>query len=79
MSSMFENAAAFNQDISSWNVYNVTNMNDMFRANSVFNKDITGWNTFNVTNYTNMFKDAAAMSTAFQQILITIIHQCCFF
>jgi surface protein len=42
--------ANFNQDISSWDVSNVTNMNYMFASGSSFNQDISSWDVSNVTN-----------------------------
>lgn len=40
----------FNEDISGWDVSNVTNMENMFRSQTIFNQNIGGWNTGNVTN-----------------------------
>ena len=50
---MFQGATAFNQDISGWNVSEVTNMSSMFQDASAFNQDISGWDISKVTNYTN--------------------------
>ena len=47
---MFQNARAFNQDISNWNTSNVTDMEMMFRGSSAFNQTLTNWNVNNVTN-----------------------------
>ena len=44
----------FNQDISSWDVSNVTTMNQMF-SNSSFNQDISSWDVSNVTSMVLMF------------------------
>ncbi|TQV86853.1 invasin domain 3-containing protein [Aliikangiella coralliicola] len=58
LSGMFYNAAALNQNISSWNTSTVTNMSSMFRGASIFNQDISSWNVANVSNFSNMFRDA---------------------
>ena len=46
--------AIFNQDISCWDVSNVTDMRCMFH-NSYFNHDISGWDVDNVEYYNNIF------------------------
>lgn len=38
MSNMFKNASGFNQNLNSWNVSNVKNVNGMFDGASSFNK-----------------------------------------
>ena len=45
----------FNQDISSWDVSNVTNMYQMLREADAFNQDIGDWDVSNVTNMYQMF------------------------
>lgn len=60
MASMFEDCAAFNQDISGWNTSAVTNMNRMFSGASAFNQDISGWNTGAVADMAFMFANASA-------------------
>ena len=40
----------FNQDLSNWNVSNVTDMLGMFSNCGVFNSDLSSWNVSNVTN-----------------------------
>ena len=52
MSGMFQGAAAFNGDLSGWDVRNVTNMRDMFEDAAAFNGDLSGWDVRNVTNMT---------------------------
>jgi len=54
MSSLFGGSFNFNQDISHWDVSNVTNMEGMF-AMSDFNQDIGNWDVSNVTNMKDMF------------------------
>ena len=63
MSSVFKLASSFNQDISNWDVDNVTRMDYMFRGTSNFNQDISSWNIDNVTNMDNMFQNANGLST----------------
>ena len=45
MQSMFRDAEAFNQNISNWDVSNVTDMSFMFYNAKNFNQDISNWDT----------------------------------
>ena len=47
-----------NQDISSWDVSNVTDMYSMFYNCYEFNQDISNWDVSNVTNMKEMFSGA---------------------
>ena len=58
MSSMFNRATNFNQDISSWDVSNVEDMSQLFRDARSFNQDISSWNVSNVKNMVQMFDGA---------------------
>ena len=49
----------FNQDISSWDVSNVTSMFFMFNHLESFNQDISAWDVGNVTDMTSMFYNAS--------------------
>ena len=53
----------FNQDISNWDVSNVTNMGLMFQYATVFNQDISSWSVENVTNCVN-FSLASTLTEA---------------
>ena len=52
----------FNQDISSWDVSNVTNMYEMFENASSFNQPIGNWDVSNVTNMYEMFENASSFN-----------------
>jgi surface protein len=58
MDNMFENATAFNGNISGWNVSMVTEMDRMFAGASVFNQDLSNWNTSSATTLQAMFNGA---------------------
>jgi surface protein len=62
MESMFSSASSFNQDISGWNVGNVTTMRGMFSEASAFNQPIGNWNVINVTKMDFMFNKATAFN-----------------
>ena len=59
MGGMFYNAAAFNGDVSGWNVSGVTSMWGMFYNAAEFNGDVSGWNVSGVTSMWGMFYNAA--------------------
>jgi len=48
----------FNQDIRSWDVSNVTIMENMFTLADSFNQDIGSWDVSNVETMTSMFQGA---------------------
>ena len=47
---MFRDAHEFNQDISSWDVSNVIDMNCMFCLIHDFNQDLSSWDVSSVSN-----------------------------
>ena len=48
--------AAFNSDISDWDVSSVTTFEGMFEGATSFNQDLSGWDTSSATNMDSMFK-----------------------
>ena len=62
MSRMFNNAASFNGDLSSWDVSNVEIMRLMFKSAASFNGDLSSWDVSGVTSMNNMFRDAASFN-----------------
>ena len=52
----------FNQDISTWDVSNVTNMYGMFYGASSFNQDLSAWDVSNVTDMNYMFENATSFN-----------------
>jgi surface protein len=62
MQGIFGSAFAFNQDLSSWDVGNVTNMENMFYSASAFNQPLNVWDTASVTNMRKMFDSATSFN-----------------
>ena len=46
--------AEFNDDISTWDTSNVTNMTDMFNGTGAFSQNISAWDTGMVTDINNI-------------------------
>ena len=74
MSSMFNGATNFNQNISNWNTSNVTNMVWMFWRASSFNQNISNWNVSNVTNMNEMFRQATNFNQNLSKWCVTKIR-----
>ena len=66
MVTLFQNETSFNQDISSWDMSNVTNTVFMFDGATAFNNggsnSINNWDVSNVTNMAEMFKNATSFN-----------------
>lgn len=63
MAFMFANATSLHEeDLSRWNVSNVTNMRGTFLNARSFNGNISTWNVANVTNTEQMFDGATAFN-----------------
>ena len=52
----------FNQDISSWDVSNITNMYLLFKDNPSFNQNISYWNTGSLTSLYLVFSGASSFN-----------------
>jgi surface protein len=62
MSNLFNNATTFNEDISSWDTSNVTDIGNMFSNATAFDKDISSWDTSNVEYMYGTFNNASAFN-----------------
>ena len=67
---MFKENHNFNDDISSWDVSNVTNMNSTFFRAYAFDQDLSNWDIINVTNFSNFAKDITFSTSNYDAILI---------
>lgn len=76
MSWIFEDYHTFNQDISSWDVSNVSNMTAMFNEASSFNKDISAWDVSNVIYMNNMFKGATSFNQDISGWDVSNVKEC---
>jgi surface protein len=59
---MFNQASAFNQDISGWNTAAVTNMDRMFESAISFNQNISGWCVSNITSEPVEFANSSVLT-----------------
>ena len=73
MDNMFEEATAFNGNISGWNVSNVTQMDRMFFNARVFNQDLSNWNTSSATTLQGMFNGATIFNNGLSAGLSSMI------
>ena len=82
MSSIFYNDGEeenFNQNISSWDVGNVTNMGSMFKFLESFNQDLSYWDVGNVTNMNRMFEGAFEFNQDLSSWDVDNVTECYFF
>merc|ERR1712183_573878 len=59
MTSMFQGAVVFDQDLDNWRVTKVTSFENMFQGAQLYNQDIDEWAVNAGTNFNNMFNGAA--------------------
>ncbi len=59
---LFYNREDFNQDLSNWDVSQVTDMSGLFLGAESFNQDLSNWDMLNVTDTKFMFHDATAFN-----------------
>ena len=62
MQQMFCRATSFNGDLSSWDVGQVTRMDDMFNGATSFNGDLSSWDVGQVTQMYGMFRGATSFN-----------------
>jgi surface protein len=62
MESMFFSNTVFNQDIGSWDVSNVANMNNMFWFADAFNQDLTQWCVSNISTIPDYFSAESGLA-----------------
>ena len=62
MRNLFHKNQVFNDNISKWDVRNVTNMSGMFYGASKFNQPLSNWNTSQVTKMSSMFREASSFN-----------------
>jgi hypothetical protein len=67
MKRAFNRRAWFNEDLSRWNVANVTDMSSKFYG-ATFNGDLSRWDVTNVTNMSWMFKGATLFNGGISQL-----------
>ncbi|WP_378178487.1 BspA family leucine-rich repeat surface protein [Aquimarina sp. SS2-1] len=59
---MFNDAASFDGDVTSWDVSTITNMSAMFRGATSFNQNLSSWDVTNVVNLRFMFENATSFN-----------------
>jgi len=78
MRSMFEQAHAFNGDVKSWCVGNVTHAGFMFHGALAFNGDLRSWIVLGIENCTHMFYGARSFNGDLSRwCLMHVTHMSC--
>ena len=68
MQGMFKDSSSFNQNISGWDVSNVSdNMREMFQGASSFNQPIGNWDVSKATSMNGMFANASSFNQDLSQ------------
>lgn len=62
LSGMFHRATSVNQDISHWDVSNITRMREMFMMATAFDQDLSDWNVSSVSDMSSMFNGASSFN-----------------
>ncbi len=77
MAQMFQQTAITNNDFTSWDTSNITDMGSLFRG-APFNGDISTWNTSNVTNMAGTFATGSFNGdiTAWDVSSVTTFNEC---
>lgn len=63
MENVFRNASNFNEDLSAWDVSQVTIMIDMFNGANSFNQSLNSWDVSKVLDMRGIFVDAKAFNS----------------
>jgi surface protein len=80
MEYMFYSASAFNRNIGSWNLSQVTNMNQMFQYVSVFNQSLCAWGPAIAQSQpfvTDMFSNTACSSQNAPNVTVLPVQPLC--
>ena len=67
---MLRNQTNYNEDLSSWNVSNVTDMANTFFGSTSFDQNLSTWDIANVTNFTNFSRNITFSTSNYDAILI---------
>jgi surface protein len=70
---MFTGATSFNQNLNSWDVSNVTDMNSMFNVATSFNQPLNSWDVSSINYMNEMFKGATSFNRDLSGWCVTFI------